>query len=146
MAGKQASMIRAVYGKTEDRYLDLIRRFPLRPLRTETDLDAAVVVIDELIDRAALTAPEQDYLDVLSNLVEAYETEMIPMRPVGDAELLRFLIEHKSVTQAETAAGAGIAESTISEVLAGKRKLNRGQIAKLARYFNLNPGAFLAKT
>jgi HTH-type transcriptional regulator/antitoxin HigA len=146
MAGKQESTIRAVYGKTEDRYLDLIQRFPLRPLRTETDLDAAVVVIDELIDRAALTAPEQDYLDVLSNLVEAYETETIPMRPVGDAELLRFLIAHKNGTQAETAAGAGIAESTISEVLAGKRKLNRGQIAKLARYFNLDPGAFLAET
>jgi HTH-type transcriptional regulator/antitoxin HigA len=117
----------------------------LRPLRTKTDLDAAIAVIDELIDGAALAAPEQDYLDVLSNLVEAYETEIIPMRQVGDAELLRFLIEHKSVTQTETAAGAGISESTISEVLAGKRKLNRGQITKLARYFNLNPGAFMAE-
>jgi HTH-type transcriptional regulator / antitoxin HigA len=146
MARKQASTIRAVYGKKEDHYLDLIRRFPLRPLRTEADLDAAVAVIDELIDRAALTAPEQDYLDVLSDLVETYEAEMIPMRPVGDAELLRFLIEHKSVSQTEAASGAGIAESTISEVLAGKRKLNRGQIAKLARYFDLDPGVFLAQT
>src|SRR5437588_7094906 len=105
MAGKKASMIRAVYGKTEARYLDLIRRFPLRPLRTDADLNAAVAVIDELIDRAALSAPEQDYLDVLSDLVETYETETMPMRPVGDAELLRFLIEHKSVTQAEAASG-----------------------------------------
>jgi HTH-type transcriptional regulator/antitoxin HigA len=144
MAGKQVNTIRAVYGKREDRYLDLIRRFPLRPLRTGADLDAAVAVIDELLDRAALTVPEQDYLDVLSDLVESYETETIPMRPVGDAELLRFLIEHKNITQAEAASGASIAESTISEVLAGKRKLNRGQIAKLARYFHLNPGAFLA--
>jgi HTH-type transcriptional regulator / antitoxin HigA len=145
MASKQASTIRAVYGKTEDRYLDLIRRFPLRPLRTDADLDAAVAVVDELIDRAALTAPERDYLDVLSELVETYETETIPMRPVGDAELLRFLIEHKNVTQAEAAAGAGIAESTISEVLAGKRKLNRRQIAKLARYFCVAPAAFLSE-
>jgi len=146
MARKKVSTIRAVYGKTEDRYLDLIRRFPLRPLRTKADLDAAVAVIDELIDLAGLTAPEQDYLDVLSDLVETYETEMIPMRPVGDAELLRFLIEHKSVSQAEAASGAGIAESTISEVLGGKRKLNRGQITKLARYFGIDPGAFLAES
>lgn len=143
MARKQASAIRQVYGKTEDCYLDLIRRFPLRPLRSEADLDAAIAIIDELIDRAALTAPEQDYLDVLSDLVETYETESIPMRQVGDAELLRALIDHKNITQAETAAGAGIAESTISEVLAGKRKLNRGQITKLARYFGLEPGAFM---
>ena len=58
---------------------------------------------------------------------------------------LRFLIEQKSVTQAQAATGAGIAESTISEVLAGKRKLNRTQIAKLARYFHVATGAFLAK-
>src|SRR5260370_7491388 len=95
-----------------------MRGFPVRALRTEADLDAAVAVLDELIDGAALTAPEQDYLDVLSDLVETYETEMIPMRPVGDAELLRFLIEHKSVTQAEPPSAAGIPQSTISEVLA----------------------------
>lgn len=145
MARKQTGTIRTVYGTTEDRYLHLIRRFPLRPLRTAADLDAAVTVIDELVDRALLTPPEQDYLDVLSDLVETYESESIPMRPVGDAELLRFLIEHKGVSQAGVASSAGIAESTISEVLAGKRKLNRGQIAKLARYFCLDPGAFLAE-
>src|SRR5688500_2035348 len=98
-----ASNIRALYGKIEDRYLSLVRRFPLRPLRTDADLDAAVALVDELIDRAELTAPEQDYLDVLSDLVEAYETETIPMRPVGDADLLRFLIEHKGITQTEAA-------------------------------------------
>jgi HTH-type transcriptional regulator / antitoxin HigA len=107
-----------------DQYLELVRQFPLRPLRTDADLDAAVAVVDALIDRSGLTKPEQDYLDVLSDLVEAYEAEMVPMKPVGDADLLRFLIEQKSVSQAEAASGAAIAESTISEVLAGKRKLN----------------------
>ena len=141
---KQASTIRALYGTTEDRYLDLVRRFPLRPLRTDADLDAAVVVVDELIDRPKHSAPEQDYLDVLSDLVEAYEAEAVPMQPVGDADMLRFLIEQKSVTQVATAVGAGIAESTISEVLAGKRQLNRTQIGKLARYFHVDPGVFLS--
>lgn len=144
MTAKKANNVRAVYGKTEDRYLDLIREFPLRPLRSHADLDAAVEVIDSLIDRPKLTTPEQDYLDVLSDLVEAYETEMVPMRPVGDAEQLRFLIEQKGVTQSAAASGAGIAESTVSEVLAGKRKLNRSQIAKFARYFHIEPGTFLS--
>src|SRR4051794_11723725 len=97
MAGKRATTIDAVYGKTQDRYLELVRQFPLRPLRTDADLDAAVTVIDALLDRPRLTAPEQDYLDVLSDLVEAYEAEAVPMRPVGDADLLRFLIEQQGV-------------------------------------------------
>jgi HTH-type transcriptional regulator/antitoxin HigA len=140
---RDTTSIRAVYGPNEDRYLELVRRFPLRPIRFDAELDAAVAVIDGLIDRDDLAPPEQDYLDVLSDLVEAYEDEHIPMRPVGDADLLRFLIDGKGVTQAQVAAGTGIAVSTISEVLAGKRKLNRSQIGKLARYFRVEPVAFV---
>src|SRR5215217_149064 len=119
-----------------------IRRFPLRPLRSDADLDAAVVVVDELLDQDELSEPEQDYLDVLSDQIEAYEAEAVPIRPVGDADMLRFLIENRGATQAAVAKEAGIAESTISEVLAGKRTLNRTQIGKLARYFHVDPGAF----
>ncbi len=131
-----------LYGFHAARYLELVRRFPLRPLRTDADLDAAVAVIDSLIDQDELSPPEQDYLDVLSDLVEVYENEAVPIKPVGDAAMLRLLIEGKGVTQAEAAKQAGIAESTVSEVLAGKRKLNRTQIGKLARYFHVEPGAF----
>jgi HTH-type transcriptional regulator/antitoxin HigA len=139
---RDTTTTRAVYGRHEGRYLELVRRFPLRPLRTDADLDAAVAVLDDLTDRDDLTPPEQDYLDVLTDLVEAYEAVAVPVTPVGDAELLRFLIESKGVTQAQVAAGAGLAVSTVSELLSGKRKLNRGQIGKLARYFNVGPGAF----
>jgi HTH-type transcriptional regulator / antitoxin HigA len=141
---KDTTSSRALYGNREDRYLELIRLFPLRPLRTQADLDGAIGVIDSLIDQESLSLPEQDYLDVLSDLVEAYESEAVPMSVVGDAEMLRFLIEQKGITQAEVASGARIAESTVSEVLSGKRKFNRLQIGKLARYFHVEPGAFLA--
>ncbi len=60
----------------------------------------------------------------------------------SDSEMLRFLIENRGVKPAEVAKGTGIAESTISEVLAGKRQLNRNQIGKLARYFHVEPGVF----
>jgi HTH-type transcriptional regulator / antitoxin HigA len=48
----------------------------------------------------------------------------------------------KSRAQAGVAKGPGIAESTISEVLAGRRKLNRAQIGKLAHYFRVGPETF----
>lgn len=140
---KSSSSLRRVYGKTEDRYLELIRQFPLRPIRTAPELDAAVAVVDALIDQPSRSPPEQDYLDVLSDLVEAYEAEAVPMRPVGDAELLRFLIRQKRVTQSQVAAGTGIAESVVSEILSGKRSLNRAQIGKLSRFFHVGPGTFL---
>lgn len=139
---RDAGSIAAVYGAGQDRYLELIRRFPLRRLQSEADLDAAIVVINELIDQDALAPPEDDYLDILSDLVEEYEDEHHPIDPVDDADMLRFLIENRRITQSQLARDVRIAESTISEVLAGKRKLNRTQIGKLAAFFKVEPGVF----
>lgn len=99
-------------------------------------------MIDSLIDQLKLSAPEQDYLDVLSDLVEAFEETAVPIKAVDDADLLRFLMENRQSTQIEVSKKTGIAESTISEVLSGKRKLNRSHIGKLAHYFQIEPGAF----
>jgi HTH-type transcriptional regulator / antitoxin HigA len=122
--------------------MELVRLFPLRPIRTDTELDAAIAVVDSLIDQDELSAPEQDYLNVLGDLIEAYEEEAVPVRPVADADMLRFLIENKGDTQAAVAKRVGIPESTISEILTGKRKLNRKQIGRLSRYFRVEPGVF----
>ena len=131
-----------VYGKERDRYLELVNLFPLRPIRTDGELDAAIRVVDMLVDLDHRTKAEEDYLDVLSDLVEAYEDATIPMGPVSDADMLQSFLDDWRVTQAKVSKDTRIAESTISEVLAGKRKLNRAQIGKLARYFKVSPGAF----
>jgi transcriptional regulator with XRE-family HTH domain len=41
------------------------------------------------------------------------------------------------------AAEAGIAESTLSEILAGKRKFGIKYITALAGYFKVDPGLFI---
>src|ERR1700720_3899412 len=58
-------------------YLALIDVFPLRPLRSERDYDAAVSVLDTLAVRpeGSLDPGEQDYFDTLTMLVEAYDRE-----------------------------------------------------------------------
>lgn len=129
-------------GELKERYLALIRRFPLRPIRSEKQLDRAIAMIDALISRDDLRREEQDYLDVLSDLVERYETEQHPMPPVSDAAMLEHLIEAKGVSQSEVARATGVIGSTISEVLSGKRRLSRRHIGKLAKYFHVSPGVF----
>ena len=129
-------------GGGRDIYLDLVRRVPLRPIRSDDELDRAIEMVDELIDRDELGGDERDYLDVLGDLIEHYETEAHPMPPATDAEVLAHLIEAKGVSQAEVARETGIAESTVSEVLAGKRSLSRSHIGRLARYFHVGPAAF----
>jgi HTH-type transcriptional regulator / antitoxin HigA len=129
-------------GCERDSYLELVCRFPLRPLRADADLDRAVEVIDGLLDRRKLDDGEQDYLDVLSDLVEKYEDEHVPIPPASDGDIIRFLLELRALSQADLARQAGIAESTISAVLSGKRQLSRRHIGILATFFKVEPAVF----
>lgn len=132
-----------LYGKGQVRYLELVSKFPLRPINTEEELDAATEVIHELIDQETRSKAEDDYLDVLTRIVEKYEEVHYPMEDVPANEMLAELMEEKQLTQAQVAKGAGIAVSTVSEILSGKRKLTRGQIEKLAKFFKVGPAVFI---
>lgn len=132
-----------LYGETQDTYLTLICAFPLRPLRSEADLDEAMAILDALVVKDALSAAEADYLAVLSDLVEQYEAEAHPIPPASDAELLQHLLEAQSVTPREVAQATGMDMATLAAVLAGTRHLTREQIGQLARYFQVSPSVFV---
>ena len=133
----------ALGGKGVDHYLELVRRFPLRPIRNDDELDRAIEVINSLIDRDELDEGEDDYLYVLGDLVSKYEKEYHPLPRVSDAEMLRHLIDSRATTQAKTAVATGIAESTISDILAGRRGMNRKHIEALAKFFGVSPAVFM---
>jgi HTH-type transcriptional regulator/antitoxin HigA len=130
-------------GETSDRYFALIREFPLRPLGSDKDLDQAIAMIDRLLARSELSRDEDDYLDVLSDLVEKFEDQRYPIQPVSGLDALRHLVESSGKTRAAVAAEAGLPESTLSEVLLGRRRLNTRHIGILARYFRIDPGVFI---
>jgi HTH-type transcriptional regulator / antitoxin HigA len=128
--------------RVSDRYLDLVREFPLRPIRTENEVDIAIKRIDSFPAKPALDAAEEDYLDVLGDLVKRFESQRHPLTPVTDAEMLKHLIEAKDVTQTEVSQATGIVVSTISDVLRGKRTLSRKHIGKPAKYLAVAPTVF----
>src|SRR5947207_1291437 len=83
----------------DEQYLALINEFPLKPIESDKELRRAIDVINKLIDRGFddLSAGEDGYLDVLSDIVHKYETEQHPIESVTPAQLLAFLIESKGV-------------------------------------------------
>ena len=99
-------------------------------------------MIDSLITRDDLESGEEDYLDVLGDLVHKYEAKHDPIAPVSDAEMVQFLLESNEMAQTELAEQSGIAESTISEIIAGKRKLSRRHIAAISNVFHVSPAVF----
>lgn len=123
--------------RTPDSYLKLVHAFPLRPIRTEAENDRAVGVIASLGVRGPLDPAERDYLDVLVDLVRKFEAEHYPAGPVGGPAMVRHLIDAQGLTQAKVAAGTGIAESALSEMLAGKRGMAARHVKALARFFGV---------
>jgi HTH-type transcriptional regulator/antitoxin HigA len=102
-------------------------------------------MLDALSDRETLSPDEHDYLLVLAGLVEKYEDEHHPIPAVSGVPMLRYLIESRGVPQARVAAEAGLAESALSEILAGKRKLGVKSITALAGFFKVDPGLFIPR-
>ncbi len=143
LLAKPKPTIAKLYGRHQDRYLELIQEFPLRRIRCDDELADAIRLIDSLIDKEKLSKAEDDYLDVLSDLVHEFEEVHIPMRKTPAHEMLAELMELREYTQSQVAKGAGIAVSTVSELLSGKRQMNLKQIAKLAAFFKVGPAVFL---
>lgn len=128
---------------TGNAYLELIFRLPLKPIRSAHQLAQAHEVMNFVMSRSRLTADERDYLQVLSKLVEDYEEERHPMRSVSGLDMLRHLLEARGIKQGQLAKKVGIAESTVSAILAGKRSLSLPHVRKLAAYFKVDPGVFV---
>ena len=127
-------------GKVRNDYLDLVVKFPLTSLKSEEQFQAAQAVLDELLAKGKLTAGEEMYLDALSDLLASYEDAHYPIAPASDADMLRHLMEAKGVSQADLYRDTGLAKSSISEVLAGRKTFSRQMIRKLADYFKVDVG------
>jgi HTH-type transcriptional regulator / antitoxin HigA len=129
-------------GRMPGAYFKLVKRFPLEPIRSDAHLDAAAKVLDALLQQN-LDRGGQAYLDVLTDLVEAYEDEHIPFPDPPAADVLRELMATNRLSQLALAQRVGISQSTISAVLNGKRSLTSAQIIALAKFFGVGPAAFL---
>jgi HTH-type transcriptional regulator/antitoxin HigA len=125
-------------GKARDSYLELVLAFPLSSIQSDEHLEEAQKVMDRLLATGKLSRGEAMYLDALSDLVASYEDEHHKIEPASDADMLRHLLEARNITQTQLSKEAGVAKSTISEILAGKKPFSRQMIRKLANYFNVD--------
>ena len=130
-------------GFDEAEYSKLIRAFPPRVIHDEAQLAATESEIDRLMAPEQRTPAQDAYLDLLSTLVEQWETTNVDVPALPAIEVVKFLCEMHGIPQRTLIPIFGTA-SIVSEVLAGKRELQRKHIAGLASYFNVSPAVFFA--
>jgi HTH-type transcriptional regulator / antitoxin HigA len=126
---------------SSDVYTSLLQRFAPRPIRSEDQLEAVQAVIDSLLDQSQLPPEEKDYLNVLGTLVYEYEQTLEPIPDIYGVELLKVLIEERSLKQKDLVP-IFRTESIISDVLHGRRQLTTRHIQELAQFFHISAAAF----
>ncbi len=101
-------------------------------LHTAKEYNVAGAAIQELLERNPKKGTrEYELLELLSLLVEDYETRNIPEPPVPEpAAVVEFMLEQKGLTRADLTEPLG-GKSRVSEFLAGKRALSTNQIKAL---------------
>lgn len=132
--------------KVADDYLDLVRRFPLVPIKSEAHLRNAFKVIDALsiIDEERLTNGQADYLLVLTDLVERYEARHYSMgRAFEDGiEALKYLLDEHQMTASDLGRLLG-SRQLGAAILRRDRQLSKGHIVKLCDHFKVSADLLL---
>jgi HTH-type transcriptional regulator/antitoxin HigA len=125
-------------------YMELVRRFPLRPLRSERERAAAGAILDGLVGRDGLSEGEREYGAALAYFVADFERGRVRIlrRSLSPLQLLRHLLEENGLNTADLGRILG-SRGVASEVLAGKRALSKAMIGKLAERFGVDGGLFL---
>ncbi len=116
----------------------------LRPIRSDAEYDRTVNLMNYLLDvvgdkeKHALAG----LLDLVSDLVEDYDSRHFAIPPAEPREALRYLINMRALKQSDLI--DIVPQSNLSAILAGKRKISATLAGKLGKFFNVSPAVFVA--
>ncbi|HWF66505.1 MAG TPA: hypothetical protein VN670_04335 [Acidobacteriaceae bacterium] len=107
----------------------------LKPIKTESDHDAALRAIERLWGAEEGT-PEGDRLDILTTLVEAYEDAHFPMDMPDPIEAIKFRLEQQGEDKKALIGIIGN-RTRVYEVLRRDRPLSLSMIRRLNKRFQI---------
>jgi HTH-type transcriptional regulator/antitoxin HigA len=125
--------------------VDMIRQGAPHIIHSDDELAEYTAALFDLTAKSDPTPEEEEAIELLTLLVDRYETQRYPLPDVEPAEMLRFLLDQNGLSQRDVAAELG-SESTVSLVLSGRRPLNRDHIARLSERFHVSPAVFFPST
>jgi HTH-type transcriptional regulator/antitoxin HigA len=90
---------------------------------------------------SSLSAAERQLLKLLTLLIEDFEEKHYAVPPSGPLAVVTFLMEQHNLKQKDLTDIFGTPSIT-SEVLSGKRELNKEHIRRLSKRFHVSPELF----
>jgi len=114
-----------------------------RTLRDKADYENAVEIVDQLAGHE-LNADQDDYLDLLSDPVLAYEEHHAkPLHRISGLEALRFILAENELTGDDLVKVLKVERSVADSILKGSRNLTADHTRALSRRFSVSSDLFL---
>jgi len=117
----------------------------VKPIRNRKEYKAALDRIYELMQKELkVNSKEYNELEVLSILVDDYESKRFPVDLPDPVEAIKFRLEQLDLDQADLASILG-SKSRTSEILNRKRKLSLSMIRTLHKELNIPASSLIAE-
>ena len=117
-------------------------RASLQPIRTKEQYKSYLTIIDSLVD-CEENSPEEQVLELVSILVESYESEHYAIEAPDPIEAIKLRIEEKGLKRKDLAIYFG-STSRVSEILNGKRQMTIQMAKKIRTGLGISADVLLA--
>ena len=120
------------------------RSIGVAAIHTPKEYERAVALTNRLLDVVGEdeSHPLAGLLDLIGELVAAYEAREQPVPDAAPGDVLRLLMQQNDLTQTDLRQELG-GQPVVSAVLNGKRTINARQAKALAARFSVSPAVFL---
>ena len=113
------------------------------PIRDEVHYARMTETLEALLDE---TQGDENHsamglVDIVGDLIEAYEAEHHPLPQTTGVQALRFLMEQHGLKQSDLCEIGS--QGVVSEILTGKRELNIRQVRALSERFGVSATTFV---
>ncbi len=123
-------------------YTALLTKFSPRVIRTEEQNERYIAALYELEQQGeAASADELELAEMLTLLIEDFEEKRYGLKKATPLEMLGFLMEQHGLRQKDLVNVFGT-PSIVSEVMRGRRELNKEQIRRLGERFGVSVELF----
>lgn len=115
----------------------------IAPIRDEAHYHYMADLLESLLEQTGTDESHSlmGLVDLVGNLISAYEQIKHPLPQATGLDALKFLIEQHNIKQSDLPEIGS--QGVVSEVLNGKRSLNLRQVKALAKRFAVSPATFI---
>jgi HTH-type transcriptional regulator/antitoxin HigA len=110
---------------------------PLRPIHDDAEYEQALREVERLWD-APKGSPEDERVQVLVLIIEAYEREHAPIPPPTPIDAIRFRMEQLNLTASDLASLLGVSRRRMRDILDRGRPLTLPMIRLLVERLGIS--------